>query len=669
MSQWSRHTCLHFVPHANQYDRIIFSPNKNCESYVGRATGPQYIFLNTSICMTLPIILHEIGHAIGLYHEHTRADRDNYVTIHYENIYNKSHYNFDKRVAGTYLDFNKPYDYHSIMHYGKRAFADPINATSIEPTNNKFLDIIGKAQHLSFHDVQIVNAMYKCSEKCANVKCPKEAFVGKNCECFCQGTQKEPVRRCNDVPLVFCEAPDIDLSKNWVYSIREVHLGNLSGYRYPDGTVLKVENPRCSENGTGTYTCQSGQWVVNVNCKPDRCVYITSRYDFKPNITANGFDQTTDYVNSGLIVHAECIEPKGIPGYDSTCTDSIWVPELPNCDAVRAELVDGPNKYSGRVEILIGKHRGTVCDDSWDNKDASVICRMLGYGGGTAFIKAHFGQGSSSIHFDDVQCTGTETSIMSCRHFGVGNHNCEHSEDAGVKCIPKCGKHQSTGQYPWKVRVQIQREKAVSICGGTIIDQRWILSAAHCFADNETLGAVTGVIVHVGSQDLSRQVLKFRPDQIIFHPSFNSTSYDYDLALLLMNDKIVNEEVQPACLPDESIPYNLTGLRCHVSGWAFDHGIAMVPLGDEATIIEAALCVNFNKCAAELQHGVNNCKRDSAGSLVCNIGGLFYLIGAASFGNKCGEKGIRVFIPGLRQCFLGLQRCKDVCHLTRFVTM
>ena len=45
----------------------------------------------------------------------------------------------------------------------------------------------------------------------------------------------------------------------------------------------------------------------------------------------------------------------------------------------RVQLVNGPNRRSGRVEIIIGTERGTVCDDNWDDNDAKVICKMLGY--------------------------------------------------------------------------------------------------------------------------------------------------------------------------------------------------------------------------------------------------------------------------------------------------
>ena len=47
---------------------------------------------------------------------------------------------------------------------------------------------------------------------------------------------------------------------------------------------------------------------------------------------------------------------------------------------------------------------------------------------------AHFGQGSGPITLDNVQCTGTETSLTSCTHGGIGVHNCGHSEDASVIC-------------------------------------------------------------------------------------------------------------------------------------------------------------------------------------------------------------------------------------------
>ena len=104
-------------------------------------------------------------------------------------------------------------------------------------------------------------------------------------------------------------------------------------------------------------------------------------------------------------------------------------------------LIGGANNAEGRVEILHDGSWGTVCSDSWDLKDAEVVCRMLGFDGALgAPLGARFGKGSGSIFLDKVQCQGTETDIERCDHDGIGVHNCSHNEDASVICIPK-GKH------------------------------------------------------------------------------------------------------------------------------------------------------------------------------------------------------------------------------------
>ena len=98
------------------------------------------------------------------------------------------------------------------------------------------------------------------------------------------------------------------------------------------------------------------------------------------------------------------------------------------------------NPYSkdqnmGRVEVFLQGPNdwGTVCDDLWDDIDATVVCNQLGYARGVARHRAAFGKGRN-IWMDNMGCKGTETRIQDCPFNGFGVHNCRNAEDAGVIC-------------------------------------------------------------------------------------------------------------------------------------------------------------------------------------------------------------------------------------------
>lgn len=97
---------------------------------------------------------------------------------------------------------------------------------------------------------------------------------------------------------------------------------------------------------------------------------------------------------------------------------------------------DEQHSDRGRVEIYINGEWGTVCDDLWTIKNADVICHQLGFPYALIAAKnSEFGEGKGlQILLDDVQCEGTESSLLDCKHAGVGIHNCAHTEDAGVIC-------------------------------------------------------------------------------------------------------------------------------------------------------------------------------------------------------------------------------------------
>ena len=102
---------------------------------------------------------------------------------------------------------------------------------------------------------------------------------------------------------------------------------------------------------------------------------------------------------------------------------------------VAVRLVGGSDNATGRVEVYYNGTWGTVCDDDWDIRDARVVCRQLGFQYAlNAYENAHYGQGTGPILLDNVACSGSESSLISCSSAVLGSHNCDHSEDAGVQC-------------------------------------------------------------------------------------------------------------------------------------------------------------------------------------------------------------------------------------------
>ncbi|KAK1885791.1 Neurotrypsin [Dissostichus eleginoides] len=105
--------------------------------------------------------------------------------------------------------------------------------------------------------------------------------------------------------------------------------------------------------------------------------------------------------------------------------------------ALPIRLVGGALGSEGTVEVFHAGQWGSICDDQWDDSDAEVVCRQLGLSGvARAWGQGHFGKGSGRVLLDEVRCTGNELTLEQCPKSAWGEHNCQHSEDAGVSCNP-----------------------------------------------------------------------------------------------------------------------------------------------------------------------------------------------------------------------------------------
>ncbi|CAE1270069.1 DMBT1 [Acanthosepion pharaonis] len=126
----------------------------------------------------------------------------------------------------------------------------------------------------------------------------------------------------------------------------------------------------------------------------------------------------------------------------------------PTSNPIRIQLLGGSSEISGRIEITHKGIKGTVCDDDFDNKDAKVICRMMGYSSGEV-IRNIFGEGQGTIWLDDLNCTGLEYDLEVCPNISWGTHNCQHYEDVAIKCFKDANTTTSIPPTSNDVRIQL----------------------------------------------------------------------------------------------------------------------------------------------------------------------------------------------------------------------
>jgi len=218
------------------------------------------------------------------------------------------------------------------------------------------------------------------------------------------------------------------------------------------------------------------------------------------------------------------------------------------------------------------------------------------------------------------------------------------------------GQETEQHEYPWQVGLMRSEFSSRPFCGGSIISNKEILTAAHCTAEMKP----SNIWVMVGGHNMGDSTTKEERVEVCAikdHPDYNDRSLNNDLSILVLCKELkLGKEVSPVCLPVESgRGEGYEGQEAIVSGWGTTSSggsqpdtlqeVGVVTMSNRQcasppNVYPASQITDAMICAAA--KGKDSCQGDSGGPLVTNMGPTsgksYYLIGVVSWGKGCAEE-------------------------------